>query len=504
MAEYNVDEYNVEGEDANYNLKISLVDNKINLQLTEAVSEGHGKNYEGEFTLEELRQINRVFQLTPTIYDAQEEFKKAIERQKIALSDNEAYVNIMFQMVLGTDNSPFVIALPRNESARIVQLEQDNDMLKLERDNLLDKLELIKRNTNEILETTAELENENYKLKNETNKVENDMSLSSPIKPINPYQSSKINTSNNNEGIKKNVYRSQNPNINNKNNQSNNPNLDNNMNFKSNLNQSQNQNNMNNNFRQKNNSQQIPNQNVYKSSTYNRNNKPNPSTSQNLNKNPKNMELLEQKIKNQPQQNQQNQQNLQNQQNQQKPPQQKIMKKRFPNGILFNIIKSEKEIANVTQRIQGYLNKNIHYSLLYYARAEGDKASTFHKKCDKARKSLVLIMDSFGNRFGGFTMRDWAGKAIQKKDEKAFIFSVDKNKIYGVLPDQVAIGCYPNFGPIFFGCQIRVYDNFFTKGGSTYLKGLNYATEEDYELTNGNQAYGIKELEVYEVKEVKQ
>ena len=33
----------------------------------------HGKNYEGEFTLEELRQINRVFQLTNTIYDAQEE-----------------------------------------------------------------------------------------------------------------------------------------------------------------------------------------------------------------------------------------------------------------------------------------------------------------------------------------------------------------------------------------------------------------------------------------------
>ena len=505
MAEYNVDEYNVEGEDANYNLKISLVDNKINLQLTETVSEGHGKNYEGEFTLEELRQINRVFQLTPTIYDAQEEFKKAIERQKIALSENEAYVNIMFQMVLGTDNSPFVIALPRNESARIIQLEQDNDLLKLERDNLLDKLELIKRNTNEILETAAELENENYKLKIETNKVENDMSLSAPIKPINPIQPSKINSSNNNEGINKIANRNQNFNINNNNNKSNNPNMGNNINYKNNLNQ--NQNNMNINLRQKNNNQQIPNQNVYKSSTYNRNNKPNPNTSQNLNKNPKNLEFLDQKIKNQPQQNQQNQQNNQNQlnqQNQPKPPQQKLMKKRFQNGILLNILKSEKEIANVTQRIQGYLNKNIHYSLLYYARAEGDKASTFHKKCDRAKKSLVLIMDSFGNRFGGFTMRDWAGKAIQKKDEKAFIFSLDKNKIYGVLPDQVAIGCYPNFGPIFFGCQIRVYDNFFTKGGSTYLKGLNYATEEDYELTNGNQIYGIKELEVYEVREVKQ
>ena len=35
MAEYNVDEYTVEGENTQYNFKISLVDNKINLQLTD-------------------------------------------------------------------------------------------------------------------------------------------------------------------------------------------------------------------------------------------------------------------------------------------------------------------------------------------------------------------------------------------------------------------------------------------------------------------------------------
>ena len=163
MAEYNVDEYTVEGEDTQYNFKISLVDNKINLQLTEISETKLGKNYEGEFTLEELRQINRVFHLTNTIYEAQDEFKKAVEKQKIALSENEAYVNIMFHMVLGTDNSPFVIALPRNEGARIMKLEQDNDMLKLERDNLFNKLEILKRNTNEILQNTNELENENNK-----------------------------------------------------------------------------------------------------------------------------------------------------------------------------------------------------------------------------------------------------------------------------------------------------------------------------------------------------
>ena len=454
MAEYNVDEYNVEGEDTQYNFKISLVDDKINLQLTEISENQHGKNYEGEFTLEELRQINRVFHLTNTIYDAQEEFKKAVERQKIALSENEAYVNIMFHMVLGTDNSPFVIALPRNESARIMKLEQDSDMLKLERDNLFDKLEIIKRNTNEILQSTTELEEDNENLKNMTKKVEEEMSLATPAKPVNPPQ---VPTSNkpimgsfNEETSEQNMsrFRSQ-QDTNNSNNMVNSTNM-NNMNNINNLN------NMNS-INMK--ASKAPNQQM-----------------QNKSMNPNNLRGT-------------------------KPQPQKTMVKRFKCGIISNILKNENEIFNVSERIHSYLKKNFKYNLIFFSKVDGDKATTFHKKCDKAKRSLVLIMDNNGNRFGGFTMRDWAGNCIQKKDEKAFIFSLDKNKIYGVLPDQVAIGCYPTFGPIFFGCQIRVYDNFFKKGGSTYLKGLNYATEEDYELTNGNQAFGIKELEVYEIKD---
>ena len=458
MAEYNVDEYNVEGEDSQYNFKISLVDDKINLQLTENSENNNGRNYEGEFTLEELRQINRIFHLTNTIYDAQEEFKKAVERQKIALSENEAYVNIMFHMVLGTDNSPFVIALPRNESTRIMKLEQQADMLKLERDNLFDKLEIIKRNTNEIMQYTDELEEDNDNLKNMTKKIEEDMSLDTPIKPNNPpIVVSNIKPSFNQEINNQNIQNIQNSqNLNN----FKNPSVNNSINSI---------NNMTGNI--------IPNQ---------QQNKINLNSSL---RNKKPMQVSDQKI-------------LKNQQQQQQP--KKTTVKRFKSGIISNIVKNEQELSNVTQRIQGYLNKNIHYNLIYFAKVDGDKAANFHRKCDKARRSLVLIKDASGNRFGGFTMRDWAGNCIQKKDEKAFIFSIDKNKIFGVLPDQVAIGCYPSFGPIFFGCQIRVYDNFFTKGGSTYLKGMNYATEEDYELTNGNQSFGIKELEVYDVRTIQQ
>ena len=72
-------------------------------------------------------------------------------------------------------------------------------------------------------------------------------------------------------------------------------------------------------------------------------------------------------------------------------------------------------------------------------------------------------------------------------------------KTYNIIQGEDAIGCYPKFGPVFLGCQIRIYDNAFTKGGTTFEKGLNYDTDEDFELTGGDRTFNIKEIEVYDV-----
>jgi hypothetical protein len=55
---------------------------------------------------------------------------------------------------------------------------------------------------------------------------------------------------------------------------------------------------------------------------------------------------------------------------------------------------------------------------------------------------------------------------------------------------------------VFFGCQIRIYDDFFTKGGTTCLRGLNYNTDKDYELNNGEKTYIVKDIEVYEIETI--
>ena len=163
-----------------------------------------------------------------------------------------------------------------------------------------------------------------------------------------------------------------------------------------------------------------------------------------------------------------------------------------------DIIRNMDELEMITRKINK-INHKIILNLIYKATADSDKAEAFHDRCDSANSSLVLIETNKGKRFGGFTTCSWSGDCVDKKDDEAFIFSLDKMMTYDIIPGEDAVGCYPKFGPIFLGCQIRIYDDAFTKGGTTYEKGLNYNTEEDFELTGGDRTFGVKEIEVYEV-----
>ena len=169
-------------------------------------------------------------------------------------------------------------------------------------------------------------------------------------------------------------------------------------------------------------------------------------------------------------------------------------------GIEKNIIKHPGELDEISSRIQRTLNKkNIKYKIIFRSNIDGDCASTFHEKCDKIRNTLILIKASGNKRFGGFTTETWDGNDINKKDEKSFIFSIDKMKIYDIIPGQNAINCNPDLGPVFLG-QIKLLDKFFTQGGTTSTRGKNYKTLEDFEITDGAEKFGVKEVEVYQIK----
>ncbi len=169
-------------------------------------------------------------------------------------------------------------------------------------------------------------------------------------------------------------------------------------------------------------------------------------------------------------------------------------------GIEKNIIKHPGELEEISSRLQRLLNKkNIKYKIIFRSNIDGDSAQTFHQKCDKIKNTLILIKASGNKRFGGFTSETWDGDDINKKDDKSFIFSIDKMKVYDIIEGENAINCNPDLGPVFVN-QIKLLDKFFTQGGTTCKKGMNFKTTEDFEITDGAEKFGVQEVEVYQLK----
>ena len=469
------DEYKIEDNEKDYTLRIGSTDDKININISTR-DKNQFKNYSGEFTLDDLRRINRVFLLTSSIYEAKEEFKKAVERRKIAISERDDYIHTVFYMMIGTDTSTLSVALPRDETPRIIRLEQNLNILKLGRDNLSDRLAVFEREAEEIKQELDSVQLGNSSLHQIADTIGQGIPDVSEI--LHDYKAGR-KVQNYSSSYNKNQFAQQYP--------------QQYQNIQNNQNQNQ--------------EEDFP----YSSSGMKQADLPYGSSGiKNLDTGYGNFGTIKESLREQnrdssipnEKENENNKNNFElDEKNieENNPSEDSKEYEKFNNGILKDIIKKQEEIELVVNKISEKYPGST-YRLLYKGSRDGDGANDFHSKCDEAEKTLIIVEDNYGNRFGGFTTQDWGGQYLQKKDDEAFIFSIDKKKVYDVIPNQNAIGCYPNFGPVFFGCQIRIYDNFLTKGGTTYKKGLNYYTTEDFELTNGNQNFGVRDIEVYEVE----
>ena len=168
--------------------------------------------------------------------------------------------------------------------------------------------------------------------------------------------------------------------------------------------------------------------------------------------------------------------------------------------ILSDIITNINELDVINKRLLRQ-NKRTVYTLIYKATRDGDKAEIFHTMCDSYNHTVVLIKTLKGRRFGGYTYEKWEGEDVNKVDNRSFLFSIDKQKVYNVIRNEEAIGCYKLNGPDFCGWQIVIQDNFLTnKQCYTGEKEMNFRTDEDYELNGGEKYFGVQELEVFQVK----
>ena len=175
-------------------------------------------------------------------------------------------------------------------------------------------------------------------------------------------------------------------------------------------------------------------------------------------------------------------------------------------SILSSIIKDDLDSNELINKwIEESINKKeIKFELIFRMSEIGNKASDFHKYCDKKGPTLTLIRTTKNKIFGGFTPLNWSQKEGLETDinNRTFVFSLSLKKKFNLIKkDGYAIYCSKLYGPEFGNCDFRLKKNM--KSGITYANNAsNFLSDNNLELTGGKGQYEEFEVDEFEVFKV--
>ena len=171
-------------------------------------------------------------------------------------------------------------------------------------------------------------------------------------------------------------------------------------------------------------------------------------------------------------------------------------------------IMKENEFYMIHLAIKSRLNKEVKkLKKLYQATIDGDRAINFHSRCYNITNTLILIKSAGRRRFGGFTTAQWSShtRGEYKDDPNAFVFSLDKQKIYFYKKNGKAIYNYKDYGPKFgygdFGINYHgIQEKDLETNESSSRCSYNYDGDNNA-LSEDGEASGIyaAEYEVFQV-----
>ncbi len=146
------------------------------------------------------------------------------------------------------------------------------------------------------------------------------------------------------------------------------------------------------------------------------------------------------------------------------------------------------------------LKSNIKLTLLFQSSRDGDRISTFYNKVSNKSSILIIIKSNYGYRFGGYTTLNFQNTNNYKKDEKAFIFSIDKKKKYNNTKAQYAIYIDSSYFAFGGGHDFYINDQFKTSNSSHCNFPHSYSGGEINEFNGGNSNFTVIECEAYHVE----
>ena len=167
-----------------------------------------------------------------------------------------------------------------------------------------------------------------------------------------------------------------------------------------------------------------------------------------------------------------------------------------------NIFSSKDNYDFIFEEIEKNNNKIKYSKLIYRATRDGDSYDNFFNKCNEINNIVLLIKSNNNSIFGGLTRVGFKKVNSNKyKDDLAFVFSLDKKKIYPIKKGKDAIRCCDCCCPQFSKNTIYLYHNFLSQNNNfVNSKDDNYeGFTIDYELNNGTKNFTVIELEIHQI-----
>ena len=161
------------------------------------------------------------------------------------------------------------------------------------------------------------------------------------------------------------------------------------------------------------------------------------------------------------------------------------------------LLKDEKQVELVERWISP--SKFFKCKLIYDAKENGDKVSTFHSLCDNKGATLTIISTNDKKIFGGYLSISFSENSGWIHDEKAFVFSLNYNEKYESLDTTYTFYGGKDRGPTFGGYNIEIFDSFLSIDKNRYNPySGTYNFHERYKGSK-DQSFRVNELQVYQI-----
>ena len=170
-------------------------------------------------------------------------------------------------------------------------------------------------------------------------------------------------------------------------------------------------------------------------------------------------------------------------------------------GIQSDIVHTVDEILYISRWLSS--EKATKLDLKFKGPYNNFDATRFHSEYDNMVPCLVLIETYEGGRFGGFTNNTWKGENEYKRDETAFLFSLDFLEKYPIRPDCIMQAIlaktqyFFQFGQgdliIYSNCNKYLCKSDFPKSYICQNKNCNPKNR----LTRYKESFVVKDLEIF-------